>query len=159
MADLKLNGPSAIERTIAITEITRILHKYCILAREDAPFATMADLFVPHTGQFQLPDGTAVPPQEMGGVVKGNPPAFIRHHLTSLDIDFTSDNEAKTKAYFFAVTKKGGSGGPSGAGKIDHSGYWEDVFENLEHGQWLIKNRRIVVETWDANGWYASAYH
>jgi hypothetical protein len=143
-----LNKPGSIERTIAITEIERILHRYCIMARENAPFTEMATLF--HTnGVFQLPNGMAVSPNEMGKVVRGKPPAFIRHHLTSVEIDFVDEKTAKTKSYFFALT---------GASVIDHSGYWRDVFGRTEDGRWLIETREIVVEAQDAEGWYANAY-
>jgi hypothetical protein len=143
-----LNQPGSIERVVAITEIERILNRYCIMARENAPFSQMADLFLPE-GVFKLPNGMSVPPSEMGTVVRGKPPAFIRHHLTSVDIEFINENSAKTKSYFFALT---------GASVIDHSGYWGDVFEKTTDGTWLIKTREIVVECQDADGWYAGAY-
>jgi hypothetical protein len=143
-----LNKPGSIERTIAITEIERILNKYCIMARENAPFSEMANLLLPD-GVFRLPNGSEVPPADMGTVVQGKPPAFIRHHLTSVDIEFTSEREANTRALFFAMT---------GSSTIDHWGYWQDVFQRTDEGLWLIKIREIVVEGQDANGWYAGAY-
>jgi hypothetical protein len=112
LAMVDLNKPGSIERVIAITEIERILNKYCIMARENAPFSGMANLFHSN-GNFRLPNGAGVPPQEMGTVVQGKPPAFIRHHLTSVDIEFTSETEAKTKSLFFAMT---------GTSTIDHWG-------------------------------------
>lgn len=145
-----LTRPGSVERTIAITEIERILNRYCIMARENAPFSEMAHLFIPK-GVFKLPNGTSVSPEEMGTVVQGKPPAFIRHHLTSVDIAFVDGHTAKTKSYFFALTGASSS-------VIDHSGYWLDEFGRTEDGQWLIKTREIVVESQDANGWYASAY-
>lgn len=143
-----LNKPGSIERVIAITEIERILNKYCIMARENAPFSEMANLFHSN-GIFRLPNGAGVPPQEMGTVVQGKPPTFIRHHLTSVDIEFLNETEAKTKSLFFAMTD---------ISTIDHWGYWQDVFRRTEDGQWLIEVREIVVEGQDANGWYAGAY-
>ncbi|KAJ5759486.1 hypothetical protein N7520_006642 [Penicillium odoratum] len=143
-----LNKPGSIERVTAITEIERILHKYCIMARENAPFSEMAKLFHSN-GIFRLPNGAGVPVQEMGTVVQGKPPAFIRHHLTSVDIEFSNETEAKTKSLFFAMTT---------TSTIDHWGYWQDVFSRTEDGQWLIEVREIVVEGQDANGWYAGAY-
>ncbi|KAL2857322.1 hypothetical protein BJY01DRAFT_242394 [Aspergillus pseudoustus] len=145
-----LNQPGTMERTIAITEIESTLNRYCIMARENAPFSEMAaQLFVPKKGVFKLPNGEAVAPADMGTVVRGKPPTFIRHHLTSVDIEFTGVATAKTKSYFFAVT------GPSG---IDHSGYWEDEFESSADGRWLIASRQIVVEMQATGGWFATAY-
>ena len=143
-----LNKPGSIERTIAITEIERILNKYCIMARENAEFSSMANLFYPD-GVFRLPNGSDVSPRDMGHVVQGKPPTFIRHHLTSVDIVFTSEREAHTRALFFAMT---------GSSTIDHWGYWQDVFQRTDDGVWLIKVREIVVEGQDKDGWYASAY-
>ncbi|KAJ5563960.1 hypothetical protein N7513_000202 [Penicillium frequentans] len=143
-----LNKPGSIERVIAITEIERILNKYCIMARENAAFSEMANLFHSN-GIFRLPNGAEVPPSEMGTVVQGKPPSFIRHHLTSVDIEFSSETEAKTKSLFFAMT---------GTSTIDHWGYWQDVFRRTEDGKWLVEVREIVVEGQDAKGWYAATY-
>ena len=146
MADL--NKPGSIERTIAMTEIQHTLHRYCILARENAPFHEMKHLFRPN-GLFRLPNGTAVSPEEMGNVVQGQPPKFIRHHITSIDIEFTGATSAKAKSLFFAMT---------GSATIDHWGYWEDEFELDAEGAWLLADRSIVVEGQEPNGWYASTY-
>ncbi|KAL4810493.1 hypothetical protein BDV18DRAFT_156854 [Aspergillus unguis] len=146
-----LTRPSSIERTIAITEIERILNKYCIMARENAPFSEMAHLFLPNEGVFKLPNGTAVSPADMGKVVQGKPPSFIRHHLTSVDIEFLDERTAKTKSYFFALTHASSS-------VIDHSGHWLDEFGRTEDGRWLLRTREIVVETQAEGGWYAGAY-
>lgn len=143
-----LNKPGSIERIIAITEIQHILHRYCILARENAPFHEMKQLFRPN-GVFRLPDGTAVSPENMGQVVQGAPPTFIRHHITSIDINFTGPTRATSKSLFFAMT---------GSPVTDHWGYWQDEFELDEGGAWLLAERSIVVEGQEPNGWYASTY-
>ncbi|KAB8264197.1 hypothetical protein BDV32DRAFT_118237 [Aspergillus pseudonomiae] len=143
-----LNKPSTIERTIAITEIHQVLHRYCILARENAPFHEMKDLFLPD-GIFRLPNGTAVAPQDMGNVVQGKPPQMIRHHITSIDVQFVGPRNASTKSLFLAMTHRS---------RIDHWGYWQDDFQLDEQGNWLIAERMIVVEGQDPAGWYADTY-
>ncbi|KAJ5693113.1 hypothetical protein N7462_002536 [Penicillium macrosclerotiorum] len=143
-----LNEPGSIERVIAITEIECILNKYCMMARENAPFSEMASLFHAN-GIFRLPNGTEIQPFDMETVVQGKPPSFIRHHLTSVDIEFANAIEAKTKSLFFALT---------GTSTIDHWGYWQDVFRRTDDGKWLIEVRQIVVEGHAEDGWYAGAY-
>lgn len=143
-----LNQPNTLQRAIAIIEIERVLHRYCILAREDAPFSQMANLLHPD-GIFCLPNGSEVRPDEMETVIRSNPPAFIRHHLTSVDIEFSDDSAAQTKSLFFALT---------GTPVVDHWGYWRDVFRRGLDGRWLIAKREIVVEGYDDDGWYAETY-
>lgn len=143
-----LNQPGSIERTIAITEIERVLNRYCIMARENAPFSEMAKFFHPN-GVFILPTGTRVSPQEIETVLQGKAPAFMRHHLTSVDIEFVSGIEANIKSLFLVLTD---------ISTMDHWGYWQDVFRRADDGLWLIETREIVVEGQDPSGWYAATY-
>ena len=138
-----------VERAIDTCEIHSVLHRYASMAREVAPFDQMALLFQPDA-IFRLPNGTAVTPANMAQVVQGESAKYIRHHITTIDIDFkVVGEEARVTAFFFAVTDQS---------SFDHWGRWEDIFVRGEDGRWLIAERSIVVEGADPNGWYAMTY-
>jgi hypothetical protein len=175
-----------LTRAIDTSEIHAIIHRYAILARENAPFDTaMQGLFVaPGTdtgagGVFHLPDGRAVAAAEIGAVVRGNPPSYIRHHVTSIDVRFDDHDEDGTKNKEGA-DKEGGKAHPGGSGSgsghwrratstaqffanthrtaMDHWGAWEDVWRWDGESGWRIAERVVRVEGWAEGGWYAEAY-
>ncbi|KAJ9645041.1 hypothetical protein H2204_001503 [Knufia peltigerae] len=143
-----LNKPGTLERTIALSEIQAVLHRYAVLARDNAAWDQMA-LLLTKDGLYRLPNGTVVKPSEMSTVVQGQEAKYIRHHITSIDVHFTSDNEARSIALYLAVTDKSAP---------DHWGQWEDVFRRTEDGAWLIADRSIVVDGCDPKGWFGTTY-
>jgi hypothetical protein len=112
------SNTEAMERAIARSEITAVLHRYANMAVEQADFAGMALLFA-DDGQFILLDGTAVPVTEIEKIVDGNEAAWIRHHLTTIQIDFTSETTATADSYYIAFTD---------LAQPDHWGRWRDSF-------------------------------
>ncbi|KAL3441559.1 hypothetical protein BJX65DRAFT_313734 [Aspergillus insuetus] len=149
-----LNKPGSIKRTIAMAEIQKILHRYCIMAHENAPFDEIQHLFHPH-GFFRLPDGTAFSPADMGKVVRGQPPSMISPHISRTNIHFTGGRRATAKLLFFAMT---------GLSAINYQGYQMDEFElgpNAEDGgvcAWLLAKRSIIIEGQEPKGCYAMSY-
>ncbi|KAJ5738500.1 hypothetical protein N7493_001655 [Penicillium malachiteum] len=138
-----LNKPGTIERTIALSEINAIVNRYCILARENAPWDEMTKLFE-HDAIFRLPNGIELSPQNMSAVVGGMEAKYIRHHITSCNVYFTSPTEASVESFFIAVTDWA---------VIDHWGGWKDEFRKQEDGSWLIRDKTIVVDGRDPDGW------
>jgi hypothetical protein len=65
---------------------------------------------------------------------------FIRHHLSTCQIDLTGPETAKSRTYWVAYTDLG----------PDHCGYYLDEFQKVG-SQWLIAHRR-VREDWMAHG-------
>jgi hypothetical protein len=63
---------------------------------------------------------------------------FIRHHLSTCQIDLTGAETAKCRTYWVAYTNLG----------PDHCGYYLDEFSKVG-GKWLIAHRR-VREDWMA---------
>ena len=63
----------------------------------------MASLFKPD-GVFRRPNGMAVKPADILEVVQGNNPKLIRHHITSIDINFITSKEAHAESYYMAIT-------------------------------------------------------
>jgi len=136
----------AVERAVARSEITAVLHRYANMAVEQADFAGMAVLFTPD-GQFVLPDGTPVPATEIEKVVAGNEPSFIRHHITTIQIDFISDTTATTDSFFIAYTD---------LASPDHWGRWRDSFRRADDGRWLLTSKQPVIEGFAPEGWVAT---
>ena len=141
-------SPPSVARCVAKSEIETLLHRYAVLATETPPIEKMAALFRPD-GVFRLPNGVAVKPADLLQVVQGNNPNFIRHHITSIDVQFVSEREACCQAFFFAITHRS---------SFDHWGQWKDVVTKSSDDRWLIADRTIVVEGGDRKGWYKTNY-
>lgn len=134
------------DRAVARSEITEILHRYANMAVDTADFEGMAVLFTPD-GQFILPDGTTVPAGDIRKVVNGTEPTFIRHHITTIHIDFTSDTTASTDSFFIAYTD---------LAQPDHWGRWTDTFRREDDGRWLLTSKQPVTEGFSPEGWFGS---
>ncbi len=61
--------------------------------------------------------------------------SFLRHNLTTSQIDFLSTTLAKGRTYFHVVTDVG----------LDHTGVYVDQFAKLD-GTWLISRREVRVD-------------
>ena len=134
---------TGIDRAVARSEITEVLHTYARIAIEQADFAAMSRLFH-EDGQFVLPDQTALPCTEIHRVVNGNEPTFIRHHITTIDIEFTSGTTAETDSYFVAFTDLAAP---------DHWGRWIDKFKRTSDGSWLLTQKAPIIEGFAPTGW------
>ncbi len=66
---------------------------------------------------------------------------LLRHHLTTSRIEFRSENEARARSYFLAVTEIG----------PDHSGRYVDRFLAVDD-EWLIAHRRVRIDWRAPNG-------
>ncbi|MDD9946577.1 MAG: bifunctional 3-(3-hydroxy-phenyl)propionate/3-hydroxycinnamic acid hydroxylase [Myxococcales bacterium] len=127
--------------------ITAVIHRYCHLAKENADFSAMTPLFTPDA-VFSIP-GKDLAPDQIGQVVRGQGPTFIRHHATTIDIRFVGDDQAHTETFFLAMTDEA---------RPDHWGCWRDVFRRQADGSWLIAKRTVVPEGAVPGGWLARAY-
>ncbi|WP_433496987.1 nuclear transport factor 2 family protein [Sphaerimonospora sp. CA-214678] len=136
----------AVERTVARSEITALLQRYANMAVEKADFAGMARLFT-SDGKFILLDGTAVPVTEIERIVAGNEATWIRHHLTTINIEFTGDGEATADSYYIAFTD---------LAQPDHWGRWRDTLRREDDGQWKLTSKQPVVEGYHPEGWVAT---
>lgn len=134
------------ERIIARSEITALLQRYANLAVENADFAAMAQLFS-DDGTFILLDGSAVPKTEIERIVAGNESVFIRHHLTTIHIEFTGDDTATTDSYYIAFTN---------LAQPDHWGRWLDTLRREPDGRWVFTSKQPVLEGYHPDGWVAT---
>lgn len=132
------------DRAAARSAITELLHRYAYMAAENADFPGMAQLFT-SDGIFVLPGGTPVPCTEIHRVVRGEPPTFIRHHITTIEIEFSSPTRAAAESLFIAYTD---------AAQPDHWGRWRDTF-SCENGRWLLTKKQPVVEGFAPHGLWA----
>lgn len=62
-------------------------------------------------------------------------PTFIRHHLSTCQIELTASDAAKTRTYWVAYTDIG----------PDHGGYYLDSFRKVGD-RWLIAHRRVRLD-------------
>jgi len=71
---------------------------------------------------------------------------FVRHHLSTCDIEITGPDMATARTYWTAYTDIG----------PDHCGYYLDRFR-LEGGEWLIAHRRVRLDWRSAHSLFTTA--
>lgn len=71
---------------------------------------------------------------------------FIRHHLSTCQIDFTGPDTAETRTYWTAYTDIG----------PDHGGYYLDKFRKTGD-KWLIAHRRARMDWKAPNSLYVAS--
>lgn len=147
-AQVAATGISPSEQATARVLITAVLHRYASLGRENCAWEISETLFEPN-GLYRLADGRELPRWQLKQVVRGNEAKYIRHLITSIDIQFESATEAHIESCFFAATEYAFN---------DHWGRWRDIFRRQVDGSWKFKERTIVLEDQDPNGWTARVY-
>jgi len=60
---------------------------------------------------------------------------FVRHHLSTAQIELTGDDTARARTYWVAYTDIG----------PDHAGYYLDSFRRVD-GCWLIAHRKVRLD-------------
>jgi 3-phenylpropionate/cinnamic acid dioxygenase small subunit len=76
--------------------------------------------------RWRAPAGTAQPTPKA---------TFIRHHLSTSQIEFTGATSARARTYWVAYTDIG----------ADHCGYYIDVFRKVGE-EWLIAHRKVRLD-------------
>lgn len=138
---------AAIARSAARSAITEVVYSYANMAVEQADWAAMATLFT-HDGEFALPDGRVFPPNEIYRIVDGHDePSFVRHHVTTIQIDFTSETTATADCFFTVYTDMA---------QPDHWGRWKDSFRREADGRWLLTRMQPVIEGYSPTGWWGT---
>lgn len=137
-----------MEKTIARSEIIEVLHRYCILGKENCDWDALARCFEPDAA-FRLPGGTVVKPNEISQVVSKGEANLNRHHITTIAITFKNSNEACSESLFMSITD---------VGYPDHWGKWKDIVRKQVDGSWLISDREIIMEGSNPKGWFAGLY-
>jgi hypothetical protein len=69
------------------------------------------------------------------GAQKTHQASFVRHHLSTSQIELTGVDSAKARTYWVAYTDIG----------PDHGGYYLDTFRCVD-GQWLIAHRKVRMD-------------
>jgi len=110
-------------------------------------------------GEFVLPKGeVGVGPAGVAALLKEKgeayapiqvwAPAFLRHNMTTVDIEVLSPTEARVEAYFMVCTDRG----------LDHWGRWVDRLRRHDDGRWLFQRREVHTEASYADSWYATSF-
>lgn len=134
------------EEGLARSQILALVYRYAALAREHTDHSEVAKLFEPDA-TIGFPDGRKLTPQTLGEITRGNRPAVLRHHLTTIDVQFVSADEAHCQCYVAASTD---------VKMPDHWGRWDDVVKRQSDGLWLFKEKNVVLDGMDPDGWLAS---
>lgn len=142
-------GMTSAEEAISRTQILALINRYASLARgipDPQINQEIASLFLPKA-TISLPDGRVFMPSEVGKITESHPPELLRHHVTTVDVQFDSDTEAKCQTYIIAGTH---------LKMPDHWGRWDDVVTKTEDGRWLFARKVILVDGMDEGGWLQS---
>lgn len=142
----KPTNMDVIEEAAARILITSLIHRYASVGRENFPPEYMISLFEPD-GVILLPNGQELAPSQLSVIMAGNPPKFLLHHVTTVDVQFVSEEEAWCQSYVLAETE---------VKTIDHWGRWEDVVGKQADGRWLFKRKMLKPDGHHPDGWYAS---
>jgi hypothetical protein len=67
--------------------------------------------------------------------VKTHQATFVRHHLTTMQIELTGEDRARARTYWVAYTDIG----------PDHAGSYLDEFHEVD-GRWLIAQRKVRMD-------------
>ena len=124
-------GMNSAEEATARTLIMALIYRYASLAREDGDYSETAKLFEPNA-MICFPDGRELPASDLGEITRSNPPKFLRHHLTTIDVQFDSPDEAHCQSYVIAGTD---------VKMPDHWGRWDDAVRRQSGGEWLLRTR------------------
>jgi 3-phenylpropionate/cinnamic acid dioxygenase small subunit len=81
-----------------------------------------------------------------GGAAATHQASFVRHQLSTSQIDLTSADAARARTYWVAYTDIG----------PDHAGYYLDEFRKVD-GQWLIARRRVRLDWRHENSLFRTA--
>ena len=81
-----------------------------------------------------------------GGERKAHGATFVRHHLSTSQIELQKSDSAVARTYWVAWTDIG----------ADHCGYYIDTFRN-EADHWLISHRKIRLDWRSTDSLYMSA--
>jgi hypothetical protein len=71
---------------------------------------------------------------------------LLRHHLATHGVAFEGAVRARSWTYFTAFTEVG----------LDHMGRYVDRWSRVE-GEWLLEERRVVVEWWSPESRYSAS--
>jgi 3-phenylpropionate/cinnamic acid dioxygenase small subunit len=87
------------------------------------------------SADFRIEGRAAIRAWKAGRASGPQPAKFVRHNLTTCQIDLTGPETAKARAYFAVFTEVG----------PDHSGYYSDEFRKVGEA-WLIAYRKVWID-------------
>ncbi|MGH7802839.1 MAG: nuclear transport factor 2 family protein [Candidatus Binatia bacterium] len=133
-----------VEELLAREEIRHLLASYNVAGdrgrREEfgSVFSEDAVLEMPSgrcEGRAAILERLFAPREAASGRADVRMLTFVRHHLTTSKIDFTSPTEAKGRTYFMVLTDIG----------VDHSGIYVDEYRKRD-GRWWIVRREVRID-------------
>lgn len=136
------------DQVAALAQIQAVVHRYAYLARNKLKWEDFSQTFKPDA-RFRLPNGATISTSEWQQVLEGEQAEYIRHHLTTVDVDFKDTTTAVANAQFFALTNWS---------SCDHWGEWQVVVSQGSNRKWLISEMNMVLDGVDPKGWAAAKY-
>jgi hypothetical protein len=130
------------EEGAARMAVLALIHRYAALAHEDVQPLELAALFEPGA-KIQFSDGSERLPSEIREVFTSLPEQ-LTHHVTTVDIQFDTQNEARCQTYVIASTN---------VKTPDHWGKWVSYVKRQDNGKWLFSKNVIIMEGMAPGGW------
>jgi hypothetical protein len=136
------------EEATARSHILALLHRYASLARGYGDHYAEFEKLFETNGVIKFPDGRQMAPSQLAEVTRDNGPKYLRHNLTTVDVQFVSPEEAHSQAYVIVITDR--------CAPPDHWGQWNDIVKKQPDGRWLFKEKAVLVGGMNPDGWLAS---
>lgn len=141
----------------AFEGVRQTLARY-VIATDSGLHEEFFSLFA-QDGVFVLPNGDeAVGPEGIATLLRSKreaylpiqtwEPAFLRHNMSTIDIEVVSPTEARAEAYFMVCTDRG----------LDHWGRWIDRLERADDGRWLFTRREVHTEASYPDSWFGTVF-
>lgn len=125
------------DERLAREEIRRTLAQYNIggdLNDADQYAGAFAEDGVIDSADFTITGRTEIRDWKAGRA-KLSPAKFVRHNLTTSQVEFTGPETATGRTYFMVVTEVG----------PDHAGYYADQFKKVGE-RWFIAHRKVWID-------------
>lgn len=139
------------EEATARTLILALINRYASLARglpDPQINQEFASLFLPNA-TISMPDGRVLLPSEILKITESNPPELLRHHVTTIDVQFDSNTQARCQTYVIAGTH---------LKMPDHWGRWDADVVKTEDGRWLFARKVIIVDGLADGSWLKGVF-
>jgi len=142
----------------AIEGVRKTMAEYVVFT-DSGRVAEFAALFG-EKGEFVLPDGSShIGATAIAALLNGHaayfaanpekgPPGYLRHQITTADIEIHDEDSAHVDSYFMTLTQN----------RVDHWGKWIDDFKRDAEGRWRFHKRVVITDGYDPDGWFANSF-
>ena len=94
---------SSISQVLALAQVQAVVHRSAYLARNGLKWEEFSQTFQ-SDAQFHLANGKTMSTSEWRNILQGEQAEYIRHHITTADVNFEDETKANARVQFFTLT-------------------------------------------------------